>query len=622
MPFPGDTKICAEREFIRTDNFEDKFEVAWKFAVPYINESLDDQGSKSVVDSIHWRTTGNDEYTATLKNKDYLCKSIEAYTKSIAYAPVGSTELSLAYANRSAVLCKARLYEDCLVDIERALTSGYPDNLKTKLFVRQAWCFKALKPDYDIDSSSSIANAMQWLPNLKENNPNYNIEHEHSKMMNELGAPRDIIKFLPEIKKANSIIVDGSDAIDLKITNTGQHIIAKKMIKSGEFIYISEPFSATVIDELRFTNCWHCCRRTLTGVPCDNCPAIIYCSDTCKKKAWDSYHNIECLVLGQLLKIDKINIADLLAIKTFLKALNSVDSLSELNEQIDNIDSIKNTGFMFSHGKLDANSIDNYRYLDYFKATSTECTFESALLAVLVVAIFGQKTEILGKKMTLKDLTESKIKNIFNLGKLILRYTMVVRRNSPHFIETETEDSSVSSSVMIPFCRLLKKSCDPNVDWTYVGSNVGFYAIKPIKQGKQILLSTAGSYHLTPRIDRYIRLAPTTTDYIPCKCKACDENWPTIQFLQSYESMSSNKIRMLSKKIKAELDSMMQEFKECQELFEEGDNTKLLTIKDTLSSINDKFHHYINVPCKEISHLYLLLKKLYVRLHTVHDTLE
>ncbi|KAF7989228.1 hypothetical protein HCN44_007825 [Aphidius gifuensis] len=68
-----------------------------------------------------------------------------AYPKSIAYAPIGSSELSLAYSNRSAVLFKARLYEDCLLDIERAFKStGYPDKLKTKLLIRQSLCLKAL----------------------------------------------------------------------------------------------------------------------------------------------------------------------------------------------------------------------------------------------------------------------------------------------------------------------------------------------------------------------------------------------------------------------------------------------------------------------------------------------
>ncbi|KAF7995875.1 hypothetical protein HCN44_006982 [Aphidius gifuensis] len=181
------------KKFLKKKTFEDRFEVVWKFMAETgpMGHCNNIKVDKTVGDSTHWRTIGNIEYTTAI-NKNYLSKSIEAYTKSIAFAPVGSSELSLGYGNRSAVLFKVRLYEDCLVDIERALTSGYPDNLKTKLFVRQALCFKALQPDFDIESSSSIANAMKWLPKLQKKNPNYNVKEQYSKMINDLGKPLEM----------------------------------------------------------------------------------------------------------------------------------------------------------------------------------------------------------------------------------------------------------------------------------------------------------------------------------------------------------------------------------------------------------------------------------------------
>ncbi|XP_044005611.1 SET and MYND domain-containing protein 4-like [Aphidius gifuensis] len=302
---PSDDIVVARQKYSQNKTFKGKFEVTWKLLAPYIIESRD-KLYKTSGNSMLWREIGNKEYT-TAKNKDYLRKSIEAYTKSIAFAPVGSKELSLAYTNRSAVLFKARLYEDCLLDIERSLESDYPDKLKTKLFLRQSLCSKALKPSSHIETGISKANAIQWLPYLKKYNPTYDIIEEYPKMINELKEPREIIKCVPEIKTDNAIIVGASDAIELKKTNdNNQHIVATRDLKTGEFIYISESFAATISNELRFTNCWHCCRRTWASVPCDNCPNVIYCSDRCKKKAWNSYHNIECLVFGPLLKSDQI----------------------------------------------------------------------------------------------------------------------------------------------------------------------------------------------------------------------------------------------------------------------------------------------------------------------------
>ncbi|XP_044005650.1 SET and MYND domain-containing protein 4-like [Aphidius gifuensis] len=475
----SDDEENVQRQYSQMTTFKDKFEVAWDFRARYIDVNRD-KINKTVGRSMIWREIGNKEYT-TAKNKDYLRKSIEAYTKSIAFAPLGSKELSLAYAKRSAVLFKARLYEDCLLDIERSLKTGYPDKLKTKLFLRQSLCFIALKPSSHIETGISMANAIQSLPNFKKNNSNYNIKDEYSKMINELKEPREIIKFIPEIKNDNAVIVGASDAIELEKTNdNNQHVVATRDIKSGEFIYISEPFAATPSYELRFTNCWHCCRQTWAGIPCDNCSAIIYCSDICKKKAWNSYHNIECLLSEQLWKFDKILPGHLSTVKLFLKTLNLAGGLLELKKKVDNSDSMKNE-LIFTNGILNVNTIDNFLNLDFFEAISNKCTFEIASFVF--------------------------------------------------FVDTNVD----WSTVMLPFSKILKLSCDPNVDWTHVGSNIGYYACKPIKQGQPIVSNRFVTYHTSSKTDRYIVFEKFFGLPESCECTACVENWPTIEDLPSYK---------------------------------------------------------------------------------------
>ncbi|KAK0073715.1 hypothetical protein PV326_013140, partial [Microctonus aethiopoides] len=56
----------------------------------------------------------------------------ETYTKAAMYAEIDSNELARAYGNRSASLYTGGLFEDALIDIERALAIGYNDNTKTK----------------------------------------------------------------------------------------------------------------------------------------------------------------------------------------------------------------------------------------------------------------------------------------------------------------------------------------------------------------------------------------------------------------------------------------------------------------------------------------------------------
>ncbi|XP_044020554.1 SET and MYND domain-containing protein 4-like isoform X4 [Aphidius gifuensis] len=605
----GDTEIIAERQFSQKTTFKDKFEVVWNFAAS--NIETHGKVDKTIGDSIQWRTIGNNLY---VKNNDSLSKSIEAYTKSIAFAPVGSSELSLAYANRSAVLFKARLYQDCLLDIERALKSGYPDKLKTKLFLRQSLCFKALKPTSGLEPCISMANAMQWLPNLKKINPKYDIIKEYPKLIDQLEKPRDIIKFSPQIKKKNSIIAGGSDAIKLKKNNDKQHIVATRDIKSGEFIYISEPFAQLTCNELRYISCWHCCRQTWASVPCDECPNVVFCSQQCKEKAWNEYHNIECLVLGQLLKPNKIYLQYLLLLKIVSKAINSAGGLIGLKKKIDNIK--EDDEMIFTNGILDVNTIDNFNRLDYFKATSTECTFDIAITVVWIVTIFGKMTNIFGKKTSLKDLIKdkSKYKKILILGELILRYTMIINRNA-QFLQGE-ENDLVWLHVNIPFCKIIKKSCDPNVYWVFSDSKVGFYASKPIKQGEPILLNVVSSYHLTTKVDRYTVIGLTNDDPVPCKCTACVENWPTIDFLPSFQSLR------LPIRIKEEMSRIMLKLEVIKTILCNGDTRKLLTIKDSLHRMNDKIHQYITRPCIEKSKLHLALRGFYCKLLEVHHTLE
>lgn len=86
-----------------------------------------------------YRKAANNLFTIP-SSKPLLDESLMQYTKSIAHAKYNSEELSLVYADRSAALFKARLYQDCLLDISRALALPYPDNLRAKLYARQARC--------------------------------------------------------------------------------------------------------------------------------------------------------------------------------------------------------------------------------------------------------------------------------------------------------------------------------------------------------------------------------------------------------------------------------------------------------------------------------------------------
>lgn len=79
--------------------------------------------SKNNRDSVSFRKEGNRYFS--LENKDYFT-AIKLYNKSICFAPEGSDNLGIGYANRSAIFLEWKMYKECLESIKYARISNYP----------------------------------------------------------------------------------------------------------------------------------------------------------------------------------------------------------------------------------------------------------------------------------------------------------------------------------------------------------------------------------------------------------------------------------------------------------------------------------------------------------------
>lgn len=73
-----------------------------------------------------------------------------------------NSDLTLAYANRSAAYFHLKKYQACLLDINRAFSIKYPQELQYKLYDRQARCFIHLK-QYTA-ANTAFKNAKNALP--------------------------------------------------------------------------------------------------------------------------------------------------------------------------------------------------------------------------------------------------------------------------------------------------------------------------------------------------------------------------------------------------------------------------------------------------------------------------
>lgn len=253
--------------------------------------------------SLEYRNEGNHEFK--LNDKGSLDKAFESYTKSIAYAPPGSRELSLAFANRSAVLFEAKWFEDCLSDINLALENNYPDDLKTKLYFRKANCLQALKSHDQAAVNEAFAEARQWLEKMTINN-----QESIKKKLTHLQtskSTKDIcchnLKFSdppPKLQNENPMVPGLSDGVKLKWSEEfGRHIVAARDIKPGEIVGVQKPYVNIVDSKERYKFCWHCGNQTWSSLPCNDCCEVVFCSKSCLEKANLDYHDIECQILQQ-----------------------------------------------------------------------------------------------------------------------------------------------------------------------------------------------------------------------------------------------------------------------------------------------------------------------------------
>ncbi|KAK0071557.1 hypothetical protein PV326_001111, partial [Microctonus aethiopoides] len=190
----------------------------------------------------------------------------EIYTKAAMYAEIGSNELARAYGNRSASLYTGGLYEDALIDIERAFAIGYNDDTKTKLYIRRAKCLFALKKEMSPEIDEALADARKWLDKMKKADKKYMrkiLDKFPEGLLNKTPFKKyDYNALLPEPPQDNPKIPGVSDAVELKYSKEfGRHVVATKNIKAGETIMVRRAYATVINARFRHKYCWYCCKQ-------------------------------------------------------------------------------------------------------------------------------------------------------------------------------------------------------------------------------------------------------------------------------------------------------------------------------------------------------------------------
>lgn len=219
---------------------------------------------KCSLTSLKTRKDGNAMYASKGHDKNIHRQILSLYSESIAFAPKDSEELAAAYSNRSALLLHLHKYDECLIDVERAFQITKSEELKIKLLARKTKCLMLTQ------GAKSLKNQSQSQK-------------------------------LPEMVLSKKIPC-AEDCFSIKYNEQiGRHLVATRDIKPGKVIIVEEGYAAFPKRAHVYLTCSRCLCFAWTGIPCDSCALVIYCSQECKDKAWQEYHGIECCILPFLL---------------------------------------------------------------------------------------------------------------------------------------------------------------------------------------------------------------------------------------------------------------------------------------------------------------------------------
>lgn len=216
-------------------------------------EMLEDVYARFGLDTkcAHMATAYKDKGNVKFRENNMI-GAIYSYNQSLCYAPIGSKEKSLAFANRATCYLRVEKYKRCLADIELAIKSGYPKESLPKLEKRRVDCLKLMK--------EADGNEDPTPPQLEF----------------------DADKNFPAMANVLKIVYN---------EKFGRHVIATSDIGTGKLVLLDTSYVQQIRSN-EFYNCNNCLQRWTNLIPCDHCTTAMFCDEECMKK--DAFHKSEC----------------------------------------------------------------------------------------------------------------------------------------------------------------------------------------------------------------------------------------------------------------------------------------------------------------------------------------
>lgn len=385
--------------------------------------------------SLQFRKEGNQFFS--LNSKDYF-KALELYNKSICFAEEDSENLSIGYANRSAILFEWKRYRECLENIQLARDANYPERLRHKLDEREKKCLDLL--------STQTEDAKPYEFQL--------VSQQHEK-----------VPFI-------------ADCLEMRSSDEeGRYIYTKKDLRPGDLVAIDDPFCTILLPPVRYIRCANCTKENyLTLIPCPNCTSAMFCSKKCLEEGTNSFHQYECPIIDFLFTL--FNKIHLIALRVSLVALSLFGTVDELREFCNEPCNQNQSAFDLNYQKFSKR--EHYRAIHGLVTNqdkrSVSDFFQRGTIAAVLKRFMIHRTP-------LKDILHDEDSvNFFT--DLLFRHLQTAPSNmhSISLIEQkdEAKDDFSFASGAFGFASLLNHSCAPNTVHIYSGTKLLLFVLRPI----------------------------------------------------------------------------------------------------------------------------------------------
>ncbi|XP_055626041.1 histone-lysine N-methyltransferase SMYD3-like [Toxorhynchites rutilus septentrionalis] len=427
------------------------------------------------------RVSKKDNYLAkSLREKANECyksepsesdKVLRLYNESISCATPGSDEISMGYANRSAIYFNQKNYRRCVRNIELAKRNNYPQSKMAKLIERENKC-------------------KEFLQEFVDNN---------------------------EVKEK----IGDADLSKLQLIDNPQYgrgIATKTDLNVGNIFFSELPCLIVLEPDAMFSRCNYCGRENEKDlIPCDSCCSSMYCSEECKEKALMSYHRFECKIaekLKHLFKGPKSTRMFHLALRLFWMILsnfstNPVSFRQHLNEKFKNF----RNPFLLESEKIPFHilSVDQP---DMSKDRTGEGIMQ--FISVLMYKIVIEENDSTRNSLLEED--HSCLLEI--LHGLVLRAKNI------------SDQSGDDMTCLYPLLRMVNHSCAPNAERFMINGTSILVAKRPIKVGEQILISYIPNCTVETK-EKDKRKAMLQKEFnFDCQCSGCSLDYPILSAVE------------------------------------------------------------------------------------------